>query len=92
MLGFLVVEEDKPVWFFCRDKRWKRINPAPGWLQIEGLVLQSALEQQLLPRVKLVPKFQGLSGGGGLVVSIPDFYSDDPSSNPAGYLINFLVN
>ena len=31
-----------------------------------------------------------LSLGGGLVVSIPAFYSDDPSSNPAGYLINFL--
>ena len=28
--------------------------------------------------------------GGGLVVSVPAFYSDDPSSNPAGYLINFL--
>ena len=28
--------------------------------------------------------------GGGLVVSFPTFYSDDPSSNPAGYLINFL--
>ena len=28
--------------------------------------------------------------GGGLVVSIPAFYSDDPSLNPAGYLINFL--
>ena len=24
------------------------------------------------------------------MVSIPAFYSDDPSSNPAGYLINFL--
>ena len=31
-----------------------------------------------------------LGRGGGLVVSIPAFYSDDPSSNPAGYLINFL--
>ena len=28
--------------------------------------------------------------GGGLVVSVPAFNSDDPSSNPAGYLINFL--
>ena len=28
--------------------------------------------------------------GGGLVVSVPAFYSDDPSLNPAGYLINFL--
>ena len=27
--------------------------------------------------------------GGGLVVSVHAFYSDDPSSNPAGYL-NFL--
>ena len=27
--------------------------------------------------------------GGGLVVSFLAFYSDDPSSNPAGYL-NFL--
>ena len=27
--------------------------------------------------------------GGGLVVSVPAFYSDDPSSNPTGYL-NFL--
>ena len=27
--------------------------------------------------------------GGGLVVSVLAFYSDDPSSNPAGYL-NFL--
>ena len=25
--------------------------------------------------------------GGGLVVSVLVFYSDDPSSNPAGYLI-----
>ena len=24
------------------------------------------------------------------MVSVPAFYSDDPSSNPAGYLINFL--
>ena len=24
------------------------------------------------------------------MVSIPAFYSDNPSSNPAGYLINFL--
>ena len=31
-----------------------------------------------------------LGRGGGLVVSVPAFYSDDPSSNPAGYLINFL--
>ena len=30
-----------------------------------------------------------LDHGGGLVVSIRAFYSDDPSSNPAGYL-NFL--
>ena len=29
-------------------------------------------------------------GGGGLLVSVPAFYSDDPSSNPAGYLINFM--
>ena len=28
--------------------------------------------------------------GGGLVVSVPAFYSHDPSSNPAGFLINFL--
>ena len=28
--------------------------------------------------------------GGGRVVSVPAFYSVDPSSNPAGYLINFL--
>ena len=28
--------------------------------------------------------------GDGLVVSVPTFYSDYPSSNPAGYLINFL--
>ena len=28
--------------------------------------------------------------GGGLVVSIPAFYSEDPSLIPAGYLINFL--
>ena len=28
--------------------------------------------------------------GGGQVVSVPAFYADDPSSNPAGYLINFL--
>ena len=27
--------------------------------------------------------------GGGLVVSVPALNSDDPSSNPAGYLINF---
>ena len=27
--------------------------------------------------------------GGGLVVSVPAFYSDNPSSNPTGYL-NFL--
>ena len=27
--------------------------------------------------------------GGGLVVSVLAFYSDNPSSNPAGYL-NFL--
>ena len=27
--------------------------------------------------------------GGGLVVSLLTFYSDNPSSNPAGYL-NFL--
>ena len=32
--------------------------------------------------------FQGC-GGGGLVVSVLAFYSNDPSSNPAGYL-NFL--
>ena len=30
-----------------------------------------------------------LGRGGGLVVSVLAFYSDDPSSNPAGYL-NFL--
>ena len=30
--------------------------------------------------------------GDGLVVSIPAFYSDDPSLNPAGYVINFLYN
>ena len=24
------------------------------------------------------------------MVSVPAFYSDDPSSNPAGYFINFL--
>ena len=29
-------------------------------------------------------------GHGGLVLSVPAFNSDDPSSNPAGYLINFL--
>ena len=34
------------------------------------------------------PKSRGR--GGGLVVSVPAFYSDDPSSNPVGYLINFL--
>ena len=28
--------------------------------------------------------------GGGLVVSVPTSCSVDPSSNPAGYLINFL--
>ena len=28
--------------------------------------------------------------GGGLVVSVPAFYSNDPSSNPADYLLNFL--
>ena len=32
----------------------------------------------------------GKGRGGGLVVSVPAFYSDDPSSNPAGYLLNFL--
>ena len=31
-----------------------------------------------------------LGRGGGLVVSVLSLYSDDPSSNPAGYLINFL--
>ena len=30
-----------------------------------------------------------LGRGGGLVVSTPAFYSDDPSLNPAGYLTNF---
>ena len=36
---------------------------------------------------KCYQKFLGR--GGGLVVSVPAFYSDDPSSNPAGNL-NFL--
>ena len=35
-------------------------------------------------------KYCHLGHGGGLVVSVPAFYSDDPSWNPAGYLINFL--
>ena len=28
--------------------------------------------------------------GGGLVVRVTAFYSDDPSLNPADYLINFM--
>ena len=31
-----------------------------------------------------------LGRGGGLVVSVPAFCSNDPSLNPAGYFINFL--
>ena len=34
-------------------------------------------------------KLQSLGRGGGLVVSLLAFYSDDPNSNPACYL-NFL--
>ena len=41
-----------------------------------------------LQSINLTTNTQGR--GGGLVVSVPAFYSDDPSSNPAGYLINFL--
>ena len=37
-----------------------------------------------------VDKETSLGRGGGLVVSVPAFYSDDPSSIHAGYLINYL--
>ena len=35
-------------------------------------------------------KVRTLGRGGGIVVSVPAFCSDDPSSNPADCLINFL--
>ena len=44
-------------------------------------------DQQLLKVLSIV---EPLGRGGGLVVSVPALYSDDPSSNPAGYLIDFL--
>ena len=39
------------------------------------------------PSYSDINKFLTSGRGGGLVVSILAFYSDDPSSNPAGYLI-----
>ena len=36
-------------------------------------------------RLDLTDKKTGLGRGGGLVVSVLAFYSDDPSLNPAGY-------
>ena len=38
---------------------------------------------------EFVTNLRALGCGGGLVVSVLAFNSDDPSSNPAGYL-NFL--
>ena len=38
------------------------------------------------PQLSLAKKLLLLGRGGGLVVSVLAYYSDNPSSNPAGYL------
>ena len=42
-------------------------------------------------KVKRTIRPENLGGGGGLVVNVLAFYSNDPSSNPAGYVyLNLL--
>ena len=70
-------------WTMSRKSSWNRPVSTPRWAAVVDIKRRySRTSAQRVAWLKM-----GL--GGDLVVSILAFYSDDPSSNPAGYL-NFL--
>ena len=59
------------------------------WITGSKIIVRT-LQSTLAPHISFkIATVDGLENGGGLVVSVLAFYSDDPSSNPPGNL-NFL--